>query len=76
MLGTGTWRAGGPETSTSPVASTSGRGAGGKRTTGLGLSTGIAERDMTDPAGENVLSRSYPMEDLLLIAMLGEYMLP
>lgn len=52
----------------------SGRGAGGRRTTGREFSTGTAGRDMTDPVGEKIWS--CPIEDLLLIATLGEYMLP
>lgn len=52
------------------------RVAGGRRTTGLELSTGTAAREMTDPVGENMTSRSCANEDLLLMATLGEYMLP
>lgn len=51
----------------------------GRRTTGLfGSTKPPGGRDMTDPAGDIMPSRpkSLAMDDLLLIATLGEYMLP
>jgi hypothetical protein len=51
---------------------------GGRRTTGLALSTGRGGREMADPVGESMNSRpiSGAIDDRRLRAMLGEYMLP
>jgi hypothetical protein len=49
---------------------------GGRRTTGCDGSVGIAALEAMDPVGENMWSRSLTIEERLLIAMLGEYMLP